>query len=206
MKKSKPKHLVRRRKAEEKVFFKYINEWSSQGIIHVGANEGQERYFYHSCNRKVLWFEPSPETFKRLEQNIKEFKNQQAIQALIFDSSEEIEFNILGARSSIYKPIPWSIDYSKTMKSQRLDEFDLKGYDCLVVDTQGADLNVLKSLGDKIAQFNLIKVEVIKKGARLYKDIPQPSDFNEYMATRNFKCIKSVYKRGNFNEDVYIPI
>jgi hypothetical protein len=46
------------------------------GIIHVGANLGQERELYAKYKIKVLWIEPLPHFFEKLRENIREFPDQ----------------------------------------------------------------------------------------------------------------------------------
>jgi hypothetical protein len=46
------------------------------GIIHVGANLGQERELYAKYKLKVLWIEPLPHFFEKLRENIREFPDQ----------------------------------------------------------------------------------------------------------------------------------
>src|SRR5262249_48597685 len=55
------------------------------GVIHVGANIGQERDNYARYNLKVAWIEPIPELFETLRQNIHPLPEQVAINALIAD-------------------------------------------------------------------------------------------------------------------------
>jgi hypothetical protein len=58
---------------------------SCSGVIHVGANNGQERDDYARHNLKVAWIEPIPELFETLRQNISSLPDQVAINALIAD-------------------------------------------------------------------------------------------------------------------------
>ncbi len=53
------------------------------GIIHVGANLGQERELYAKYKLKVLWIEPLPHIFEKLRENIRGFPDQIAINHLI---------------------------------------------------------------------------------------------------------------------------
>jgi FkbM family methyltransferase len=75
------------------------------GVIHIGANTGQERNLYEKYNLNVLWIEPIPKIYEELKKNIKDNKNQKAIKALITDKdNKEYQFNIAnnnGASSSI---------------------------------------------------------------------------------------------------------
>lgn len=48
-----------------------------RGIIHVGANEGQEWDLYAIFGLNVIWIEPIPEVFRTLKRNISAFPLQQ---------------------------------------------------------------------------------------------------------------------------------
>src|SRR5262245_40145510 len=58
------------------------------GIIHVGANSGQERELYAKYKLKVLWIEPLPHIFEKLRENISCFPDQTAINRLITDKDD----------------------------------------------------------------------------------------------------------------------
>jgi hypothetical protein len=61
----------------------YLEQCS--GVIHVGANTGQERDIYARHDLKVAWIEPIPERFAILRKNIRSLSDQVAINALITD-------------------------------------------------------------------------------------------------------------------------
>jgi hypothetical protein len=66
-------YKVRRVLLPPKSFLKKV-----PGVIHVGANTGQERSEYASLELKVLWVEPIPAVFEVLRSNIANFPNQRA--------------------------------------------------------------------------------------------------------------------------------
>jgi len=49
------------------------------GIIHVGANSGQERGEYSLYSLDVLWVEPIPEVFKKLKKILKNIPNKKVM-------------------------------------------------------------------------------------------------------------------------------
>ena len=55
------------------------------GLIHVGANVGQERRFYWLLGIDVIWVEPLGEVYERLVDNIASYPRQRAIRALMTD-------------------------------------------------------------------------------------------------------------------------
>ena len=49
-------------------FFKKIS-----GIVHIGANTGQEIHLYAKYGLSVIWIEPIPEIFETLSANLRKF-------------------------------------------------------------------------------------------------------------------------------------
>lgn len=76
------------------------------GIIHVGANSGQERHCYAKYGLPVIWIEAIPIVFATLQENIRPFPKQRAIQALLMDQDDKmVDFNVAnnqGGSSSIF--------------------------------------------------------------------------------------------------------
>ena len=174
------------------------------GVIHVGANSGQEKELYRHYNLKVAWVEPIPEVFAQLEVNIKDFPKQKAYQYLITDQhNKEYQFNVannFGASSSIlefkqHKDIWPNVKFegkinltSVTLKTFIKNEnIDLSKFDTLIMDTQGSELLVLKGAEDLLNHFQFIKTEAADFEA--YENCCQVKDLDRYLATFNFKQI-----------------
>ncbi len=147
------------------------------GVIHVGANIGQQRELYAQYGLRGIWIEPIPEVFAQLQANLKRFPNQQAFQYLVTDKdNEKYSFHIAtneGHSSSIlemnlHKDIWPEITYEKTitMRSKTLasllkeEHVNASEYDALVMDTQGSELLVLKGAVPILQNFTYIKTEV----------------------------------------------
>jgi hypothetical protein len=56
-----------------------------RGVVHVGANAGQERNLYAQYGLNVLWVEPIPDVFAELTKNIAKFPKQKAVNRLVTD-------------------------------------------------------------------------------------------------------------------------
>ena len=56
-----------------------------RGVVHVGANTGQERLIYDKEGLNVLWIEPIPSVFDTLVANIRALPKQRAVCALVTD-------------------------------------------------------------------------------------------------------------------------
>src|SRR5689334_17366243 len=75
------------------------------GLIHVGANTGEERDLYCRYNLDVIWIEAIPEVFEQLRSRLDGYPKQKAYQYLIADSTgREYVFHVAnnqGASSSL---------------------------------------------------------------------------------------------------------
>ena len=96
-----------------------------RGIVHVGANTGQEIQLYAKHGLSVIWIEPIPEVFDSLEANLSGVQKQIAIKALVTDvDNAEYEFHLAnnnGASSSIlelnlHQDIWPDVSFKKTIK------------------------------------------------------------------------------------------
>jgi FkbM family methyltransferase len=184
-------------KANPDSFLKHVS-----GVIHVGANTGQERKFYADHNVNVLWLEPIPEVFEKLKENIKEYPNQKAYKYLVTDvDNKKYKFHIAnnnGKSSSIltiglHDDIWPHVRYERSIliSSITLDSFvqkesvDMMKYDTLIIDTQGSELLVLKGAEKILNKFKYVKTEVPDFEA--YVDCCQVNDISEYLKFKGFK-------------------
>jgi FkbM family methyltransferase len=145
-----------------------------------------------------------PDVFEQLQRNIKNCLNQSAINALVTDRDDQ-EYTLYiannnGASSSIFdlarhREIWPDVHFvsSKTMKSTTLDRI-LSGvshnYDALVMDTQGAELLVLKGAAESLMHFKYIKTEAADFES--YRSGAQAGDLISYLRAAGFRLIKSV--------------
>ena len=147
----------------------------SKGIIHIGANEGQERAQYAKHNHAVLWIEPIPESFARLKENIEPFPNQRAFRYLLAADSGTYRLNISsnnGESSSIldlarHREVWPSVDYVSQIEMVAVtlpqllatENIDVSAYDTIVLDTQGSELMILRGAAAVLNNFQYIRSE-----------------------------------------------
>ncbi len=172
-----------------------------KGVIHVGANTGQERDAYARRNLDVLWIEPIPDVFNRLTQNIACYPKQKAVNALVTDKEgEEYTFNLSnndGLSSSIFdfkrhKEIWPDIDMISRIKlrSRTLDSImsESRGrYDALVLDTQGSELLVLKGAGNVLRRVRFIKTEAAD--FEVYQGCTTAGELTNYLRGFDFRPV-----------------
>ncbi len=181
------------------------------GVIHIGANTGQERDLYARYGLRVLWIEPIPEVFTALEANLAGYVGQRALKYLVTDKEgAEYPFNVasnFGASSSIldlkrHKEIWPEVGFTRqiVLTSTTLaallarEKIDPAGYDALIMDTQGSELLVLQGAQPVLKNFRFIKTEVPDFEA--YAGCCQLADIEAFLSARGFR----EYRRNRFAE------
>ncbi|MEM7624596.1 MAG: FkbM family methyltransferase [Planctomycetota bacterium] len=172
------------------------------GVIHVGANLGQERGKYRKYGLEAVWVEPIPEIFRELENNLAGFPRQKAYQYLVTDQNDrEHVFHVAsntGESSSIlelkgHKDIWPDIDYERdvVLSSITLDrliereQIDITRFQALVLDTQGAELLVLKGAPSTLGSIRYIEVEASDFEA--YAGGTTLTELTDFLADRDFR-------------------
>jgi FkbM family methyltransferase len=153
---------------------------------------------------KVVWIEANPEVYKDLLRSIEPYSDQKALNALITDRNDvTYTFHISsnkGLSSSIYelhhhKDIWPAVHYvsevvlkSVTLKMALADAaIDLRGYEVLVMDTQGSELLVLKGAEDILPYFKYIKTEAAD--FEIYTGCCQGEQISAFLEPRGFRLI-----------------
>jgi FkbM family methyltransferase len=175
-----------------------------RGVIHVGANYGQERDIYAKHDLNVLWIEPNPELFQELSARIAEIPKQKALCHLVTDvDDKEYTFHIgsnKGESSSIFefgghKELWPEVSFTQDiiLKSVTLSALVQKGiiqllnYDALVMDTQGSELLILKGAEELLPAFKFIKTEVADFHA--YQNCCLLSDLDGFLEQHAFRRV-----------------
>lgn len=171
------------------------------GIIHVGANTGQERGEYAKHNLDVLWIEPLPKYFRKLQKNLSGLPKQRAINYLIGDEDDKsVVMNICdneGLSSSFMEPADHKVIYPQVhfngglnCRTYKLDtalareRIDAKNYDGMVIDVQGAELAVLKGATSILK--NIKRLQLESANFPLYKDYPTPEQLGGFLSDQGF--------------------
>ena len=185
--------------------YSFLNNVS--GVIHVGANSGQERDEYNMYSLDVVWVEPIPKVFKKLKNNIKKYPKQRAYNFLLTNiDNQDINFKIAdngGQSSSIlelgqHKKIWPNVKYvdsinlkSFTLESlMKREEIDIQKYQALIMDTQGSELLVLKGGSSLLKNFRYIKTEAADFES--YQGCCSIDDLSVFLETFGFKEIKKI--------------
>lgn len=171
-----------------------------RGACHIGAHYGDEKKTYAELGIKdVVWFEADPQTYQILKNNVEPYGHL-AYNVLLADVEKNYQFNVTsnrGASSSLLRlkkhaqHHPHVIVTSiKELPGRRFDSFskevglDLRKYNLLNIDVQGAELHVIKGMGDLIDNFDYVMAEVNE--AELYEGCALLPQLNDYLFSRGF--------------------
>ncbi len=174
----------------------------SSGVIHVGANEGQERDIYASYGLPVIWIEPIPSVFDKLSANIANYRNQRAFNYLVAECDEKpLVLNISnndGMSSSVlslakHRDIWPEVDFNKRLEltAYTLDTIlqremvPIERYDSLILDTQGSELLILQGALRTLQHIKYIKSEVADFEA--YEGCARPETIAAFLRNAGFR-------------------
>ncbi|MDP4025992.1 FkbM family methyltransferase [Methylobacterium sp. NEAU 140] len=147
------------------------------GILHVGANEGQERNDYEANGASpCLYVEPVADAFAILKANLAGMPFHKAIQAVCAErAGEEVLFNVasnggqsssllgLGAHAEHHPDIVYTgvqRMVTTTVDAIVAEHGPGRVPNLLVVDAQGADLRVLRGATQSLPEVDGVYVEV----------------------------------------------
>tara|TARA_B110000977_G_scaffold131582_1_gene167659 strand:+ start:910 stop:3036 length:2127 start_codon:yes stop_codon:yes gene_type:complete len=190
--------------------------------VDIGACIGETIHYFDECD-KVYAIEPGKEEFIQLKEK---YKNDKRIIPLNYAIAEEngskslncyhngrfssfLEFQKEGEFYNFCQENVESFDNLKekiNVETKRLDTFidenKISEIEFIKIDTQGYDLNVVKSLGKYIDKIKKIQLE--SQIQTLYKNSPLKDEIISYMNNNNFELIDKDYGEisKNFEEDL----
>ena len=198
------------------------------GVIHVGAHRGEELYDYEKLGaKKVIWIEPNPDVFNELEFSLS--NSNSTVESYGFcvaandEDLSEVDFHICygpdagfmtGNKgcSSLLKPQGrFEAWYKETIKveSIKLDtlieknHFNINEFNLLDMDTQGAELKVLRGASNVLKQVDFITSEVTWNnpdyiGNVMFEEIIQ------YLDYFGFKHVETIQHTPDWGDALFV--
>ena len=185
---------------------------ASKGVIHVGAQRGQERYDYAKRKLRVLWVEADPDMIPHLRANLRGFPQQHCIQGLVGSCAEpHCRFYVAnndGASSSVF-PFErhgeiWPeirMDNAKFLRKYTLPELlearsiPIGGFDTLVMDCQGSELDILRGIPRLSERFRRIQLET--SDFPVYRGAPLKPEIDAHLFSLGYQLMQcSVFATG----------
>ena len=172
------------------------------GVLHIGANTGQEvGDYYNNGVQKTIWIEADPSLIPSLIGNLQTYSNHLVFNDCLTDTDgDEVQFHIAnndGQSSSILElgihavvhPEVHYVNHT-TLRTRRLDtlmvmnQLQIADYPFINIDVQGAELLVLKGMGELLHQVQYIYLEV--NDVSLYKECALYPEIKQYLSTFGF--------------------
>lgn len=180
--------------------------------IDIGANDPVIRnntYFFYKNGSSGVCIEPNPEIFKKIK---KIRARDTALQIGVGSQQKEAEYFVLtsGALNTFSRKTAEDTVTNKNYGNQKIEKvlkiqttdinsliekYTPKGLDILSIDTEGYDLDILKSLNFEKYRPKIICVESLKyEGVRMVKD----EDIINFLIKNNYLLFGDTYINSIF--------
>ncbi len=201
-----------------------INQYNIKpcGVIHIGAHIGEEIEHYIDIGiKKLIYIEANYEVMDALKNNVNKYKNKIDVEIYNFaitDKKGLFDFYVTNnlMSSSLYKLKLHKKYYPDVFEAKTIkvfgitfDDFiieyniNISDYNILVMDIQGAELNVLKGATKNINNFEMIVSEISRE--EIYDGGCLHNQLTEFLEGNNFKMLNFFENQGKPNDDaIYI--
>ena len=188
-----------------------------KNVIHVGGHHGHEVSLYKETNPecKVILFEPHPDTFKIMCDNVKKYDDVRCLNVALGgpETSSGVMYTEVangGQSNSLLKPALHASQYPHivfnstvevyvhTLDSYQLDET----FNFLSMDVQGYELEVLKGATKTLNHVDAIIAEI--NNAELYTGCCMVNELDEFLEKYGFVRVESDWIGGTWGDGLYI--
>ena len=184
--------------------FDYVYEkynLNVSGLLHIGGHYGGELQKYKSHNiDNIVLFEPLSSNFSVLSEAVKNIGgNVVAHQVALGNDNRKVTMNISSNEaqsSSILTPKVHltahpevSFNGTEEVEMKKLDDYDYKDYNMIVVDVQGYELEVLKGASQTLHNIDYIYCEVNRD--EVYEGNARVEEIDEFLSTYGFKRVET---------------
>jgi FkbM family methyltransferase len=189
-----------------------------KGILHVGAHLAEESLEYSRNNYDngfgVTWIEAQPLLVEEIRKNLNPETNK-VYNAVAWNiEGVEMEMNItsksassslfdFGTHAKTYPDI--TIVEKRKVQTSRLDHILSveDKFELVVLDIQGAELQAIEGLGERIDDVNWIFTEVNRK--ELYQGCSLVDDLDAYLDKLGFqRCFTAWDRRAGWGDALYV--
>jgi FkbM family methyltransferase len=183
------------------------------GVLHVGAHQAEELPMYRRARfGRVIWVEAQDSLIAELREKVVG-SDDLVYQAVAWSKTGvEKRFSVTnnGQSSSLF-PLAEHLNFyphiieteSMIVKTERLDSLlpISESFDFLNFDIQGAELEALEGLGERLDEVNWAYLEVNKR--MLYEEIPMVSEIDRFLEARGFRRIFTKWTEMGWGDALY---
>jgi len=183
-------------------------------VLHVGAHAAEELESYFENELfPITWVEAQPELAQNLARKLNPEQNR-VLNVAAWDTNGEIKKLYVTNNSQSTSLLKMGTHLNMYPQIQVVTEIlvETKRLDTLIpedtvftfinIDVQGAELEVLKGLGNLLYKTNVVYCEVNRK--RLYENCAQVRELDKYLKSYGFKRVSTKwYLRAGWGDAVY---
>lgn len=185
------------------------------GILHVGANIGEEAEAYDKEGIKnVIWIEANADLLPILEENVLKYGHTVSHYCVGDKNGEDVIFHISNnaGQSSSYLDLGThliqhpEVHYTEhcPMQTMRIDSLPIHTYglDWVSLDIQGTELKALRGMGDLLRQFRFVYSEVNRK--HVYKGCALLPEMDAYLKSFGLRRVETAKWIGDWTDALWI--
>lgn len=182
-----PNGLERKKESMKKKYcFSVFNIEPEDTVVDIGANVGEFTIMASQYAKKIFAFEPDPNCFYCLKKNTENIDNIEIFKygaskyngkASFYLSSEDADSSLIKPKMYINEIEINTIRLDSWMKTKGISKIDF-----LKVEGEGAELEVLEGLGNKVESIQKVSVD---GGAERYGN-PTSNEVNQYLQSNGF--------------------
>lgn len=188
-----------------------------KGIIHIGAHECEELFAYNSVgipNNRIIWIEANPVIHQQQAASRPYLRLYQA--AISDKEGETVSFIITnnGQSSSLLELEEHKKEHPHVVESKRIplqtttmDRFlqqhhiDMKHYNFLNIDIQGAELMALKGMQEHLKHVDYLYLEVNIK--HLYRNCALLAEMDDFLSLAGFRRYDTCLTQHGWGDAFY---
>ena len=190
------------------------------GIIHAGAWHGDEIVDYIANGVKnIAWFEPQQSCQESLLKwqepyadrayitiHPQALGNENTTMKMYTCTSFDMTSSLLEPSEVFFRDHP-NLEFRQEEEVEvcRLDDYEgleLKDYNCLSMDTQGYELEILKGAVNTLEHVDYIFTEISNE--EIYKGTALIQDLDDFLEPRGFKRVETNWMGGNWGDAFYL--
>jgi FkbM family methyltransferase len=186
-----------------------------RGVLHVGAHEAEEEPIYRDLGwGPVTWVEMLPDKAAALRQRFAGDSQNVLIEAAawsvsgcerdVFEASNKQSSSLFRPQTHVSAHPDVAFESGKPITTRRLDEVldPAVRPEFLNLDCQGAEVEVMKGLGDRLGHFKWCYIEINVEP--LYEDIPLLRDVDAFMLDHGFtRIVQAIHSEVGWGDALY---